>query len=37
MRLPSSRICQIVTAKWQGEFKEASDEELALAAERGEI
>ena len=30
-------LATVVVAKWEGEFKEASDEELALAAERGEI
>jgi proton glutamate symport protein len=30
-------LATVVVAKWEGEFKEATDEELALAAERGEI
>ncbi len=30
-------LATVVIAKWEGEFVEASDEELALAAERGEI
>jgi proton glutamate symport protein len=30
-------LATVVIAKWEGEFKEATDEELALAAERGEI
>ena len=30
-------LATVVIAKWEGEFKEASDEELALAAQRGEI
>jgi len=30
-------LATVVVAKWEGEFKEASDAELALAAERGEI
>jgi proton glutamate symport protein len=30
-------LATVVIAKWEGEFKEASDESLALAAARGEI
>jgi proton glutamate symport protein len=30
-------LATVVVAKWEGEFTEATDEELALAAERGEI
>jgi proton glutamate symport protein len=30
-------LATVVVAKWEGEFKEASDEDLALAAQRGEI
>jgi len=30
-------LATVVIAKWEGEFVEASDEQLALAAERGEI
>ena len=30
-------LATVVIAKWEGEFTEASDQELALAAERGEI
>ena len=30
-------LATVVIAKWEGEFKEASDEELDLAAQRGEI
>ena len=30
-------LATVVIAKWEGEFKEATDEELTLAAERGEI
>ena len=30
-------LATVVIAKWEGEFKEASDEDLTLAAERGEI
>ena len=30
-------LATVVIAKWEGEFKEATDEELALAAQRGEI
>jgi proton glutamate symport protein len=30
-------LATVVVAKWEGEFVEASDEELALAASRGEI
>jgi proton glutamate symport protein len=30
-------LATVVIAKWEGEFAEATDEELALAAERGEI
>lgn len=30
-------LATVVIAKWEGEFVEASDEDLALAAERGEI
>ncbi len=30
-------LATVVVAKWEGQFKEATDEELAEAAERGEI
>ncbi len=30
-------LATVVIAKWEGEFKEASDEALDLAAARGEI
>jgi proton glutamate symport protein len=30
-------LATVVVAKWEGEFKEASDEELARAAQQGEI
>ena len=30
-------LATVVIAKWEGEFKEASDEELELAAQRGEV
>jgi proton glutamate symport protein len=30
-------LATVVVAKWEGEFVEASDEDLALAAQRGEI
>ena len=30
-------LATVVIAKWEGEFKEASDQDLALAASRGEI
>ena len=30
-------LATVVVAKWEGEFKEASDEALELAAARGEI
>jgi proton glutamate symport protein len=30
-------LATVVIAKWEGEFTEVSDAELALAAERGEI
>ena len=30
-------LATVVVAKWEGEFVEASDEALALAAQRGEI
>jgi Na+/H+-dicarboxylate symporter len=30
-------LATVVIAKWEGEFNEASDEDLALAAQRGEI
>jgi proton glutamate symport protein len=30
-------LATVVIAKWEGEFKEASEEELSLAAARGEI
>jgi proton glutamate symport protein len=30
-------LATVVIAKWEGEFKEASDEDLALAAAKGEI
>jgi proton glutamate symport protein len=30
-------LATVVVAKWEGEFKEATDEELTLAAQRGEI
>ena len=30
-------LATVVVAKWEGEFKEASDEELDAATQRGEI
>jgi Na+/H+-dicarboxylate symporter len=30
-------LATVVIAKWEGEFNEASDEQLALAASKGEI
>jgi proton glutamate symport protein len=30
-------LATVVIAKWEGEFVEATDEQLALAAARGEI
>ena len=30
-------LATVVVAKWEGEFVEASDQELAVAAVRGEI
>jgi proton glutamate symport protein len=30
-------LATVVIAKWEGEFKEASDADLAIAASRGEI
>jgi len=30
-------LATVVIAKWEGEFNEASDGELAVAASRGEI
>jgi proton glutamate symport protein len=30
-------LATVVVSKWEGEFVEASDEQLAVAAERGEL
>jgi proton glutamate symport protein len=30
-------LATVIVAKWEGEFREASDQELAAAAVRGEI
>jgi proton glutamate symport protein len=30
-------LATVVIAKWEGEFTEASDQDLQLAAQRGEI
>jgi proton glutamate symport protein len=30
-------LATVVVAKWEGQFKEASDAELSLAAAKGEI
>ena len=37
MNVVGNCLASVVIAKWEGEFEEASDEELAVAAARGEI
>ena len=37
MNVVGNCLASVVIAKWEGEFVEASDEELSLAAARGEI
>jgi proton glutamate symport protein len=37
MNVVGNCLASVVIAKWEGEFVEASDEELAIAAARGEI
>jgi proton glutamate symport protein len=37
MNVVGNCLASVVVAKWEGEFVEASDEDLALAAARGEI
>jgi proton glutamate symport protein len=37
MNVVGNCLASVVIAKWEGEFAEASDEELAIAAARGEI
>ena len=37
MNVVGNCLASVVVAKWEGEFVEASDQDLALAAAKGEI
>jgi len=37
MNVVGNCLASVVVAKWEGEFVEASDRELAVAAARGEL
>ena len=37
MNVVGNCLASVVVAKWEGEFVEATDQQLALAAARGEI